>query len=114
MNKSMPEIVCLADIKPSRPGTSFGLWKYRKSNLTLWCQKYQYEIDLEKITDSAKMLDWIFQVNSKTWAQDDPAVMSDLINALDDLLEPQANYCSWAKDKSANPKSILKRQFAKD
>jgi hypothetical protein len=53
-----------------------------------------YEIDLERIADSASALDWIFQVAGKTWAN--ARVTKDLLNALDDVIHPQANLCSGA------------------
>jgi len=52
-----------------------------------------YELDLERMRTPAEMLDSIFQVRPKIWHTDDD--MSALIDALHDLLDPQATLCSW-------------------
>jgi len=54
----------------------------------------RYEIDLERVRDSAAMLDWIFQIQGKTWAS--ARVTKDLLNAFDSIFNPQANLCSGA------------------
>lgn len=70
-----------------------------------------YEIDLERVRDSAAMLDWIFQIRGKSWATS--RVMRDLIEAFDDLFKPQANLCSNGCNKVIqNPKAFLKRRIA--
>lgn len=74
-----------------------------------------YEIDLERIGSSATVLDWIFQIRGKTWAT--PTVLRDLINALHDILDPQANLCSGAiggcKGMTiARPGEFIRRQIA--
>jgi hypothetical protein len=56
-----------------------------------------YEVDLEECSDSAEVLDWIVQVHEKTWAT--PPVFHALVEALDDLLDLQANYCSFGTSK---------------
>ena len=53
-----------------------------------------YEVDLERVRDSAALLDWIYQINSKTWAT--ARVTKDLLNALEDVFHPQRNLCSGA------------------
>jgi hypothetical protein len=52
----------------------------------------KYEIDLESISRSSGMLDWIFQINGKTWST--ARVTKDLLNAFDDVFHPQRNLCS--------------------
>lgn len=51
------------------------------------------------------MLDWIFQVHSKTWAT--PQDIYGLIEAFDDLLYPQANLGSGGLDAKMNAKARL-------
>lgn len=85
----------------------FGNWVYDPELMTLTYEPYGYEIDLEKVTSSAEMLDWIFQVNGKEWGR---ANMRDLIDAFDRLLSPQANYCSWGEEQNPNPTEILKER----
>jgi hypothetical protein len=69
-----------------------------------------YEIDIERIRDSAAMLDWIFQIRRKGWAT--ARVMRDLIEALNDIFEPQANLCSAGCNKRiGNPKKFLRSRI---
>jgi len=68
-----------------------------------------YEIDLERIHDSAALLDWIFQVGSKTWAS--ARVTKDLLNAFDSILDPQANLCSGACGSGHGGKTISSPEF---
>jgi hypothetical protein len=74
----------------------YGGWEYKKSNNTLTYKACRYEIDLDEITSSAVMLDFIFQINSKKWGKGH--CIADLIEALDDVLDPQANYCSMGRE----------------
>ena len=88
--------------------TRWGSWQYHSDNFTLECRDehgYLYEIDLERCRTSAEVLDWIFQISKKTWAI--PAIRSDLLLALDDLLDPQANLCSFGTDNPINPREVL-------
>ncbi len=50
-----------------------------------------YAIDLEKISTSAALADWIFQINGKSWCQ--LSDMGHLIAALGDICNPQATLC---------------------
>ena len=68
-----------------------------------------YEIDLETIRDSAEMLDWIFQLEHKTWATERD--LADLLSALDDIFNPQANLCSVGKSKTIEPMKFLRKRI---
>jgi hypothetical protein len=79
----------------------WGQWVLDPSTLVLAHQEpFYYEIDLEEIHSSAAILDWIFHVLGKQWA--DAETMYDLLRALDDILHPQANYCPWEEDRKAD------------
>ena len=73
-----------------------------------------YEIDLERIRDSAALADWIFQIREKAWATS--RVLRDLLNALDDVIDPQANLCGGAMGGGrggmviANPAAFLSKR----
>lgn len=91
----------------------WGEWTYDYSSKCL-CFRIRgdsedYYIPLGKINKSSQILDWIFQLNAKTWAT--PEVMKDLLEALDFLLKPQANYCSFGTDKSCESETILPSKF---
>ena len=86
----------------------FGNWEFDRERLTLAypvTRNYQYEIDLEEMTCSAEILDWIFQIRGKTWAT--PQVMHDLLKAIQILIHPQQNVCSWGKDRRVNAAEII-------
>jgi hypothetical protein len=63
-----------------------------------------YELDLERVADSAGLLDWIFQIHGKSWAT--ARVTKDLLNALDSILHPQASLCSGACGSGRGGKTI--------
>jgi hypothetical protein len=87
----------------------WGNWALDPKNLTLTHAAEGYEIDLERIHTSAAVLDWIFQVQHKAWA--DAGTTHDLLRAFDDILDPQANYCSDEQDLRADG-GELAREFA--
>ena len=87
--------------------TRWNNWEYSPEYCTLTYKPYGYEIDLEKIHDSAAMLDWIFQLWHKEWGQQS---MPDLLEAFDYLFQPQANLCSWGVGKKVKkPRELLAR-----
>jgi len=50
-----------------------------------------YEVDLDRCSTSAQVLDWIFQITQKRWATDH--VLAALRHALNAMLRPQATLC---------------------
>jgi hypothetical protein len=71
------------------------------------CPQSYYEIDLERFTSSAEMLDMIMQVAMKTWATDD--VLAGLVRALSDTIDPQACLCSGGESKTLSSRQIRDR-----
>lgn len=57
----------------------------------------RYAISLVRCRTPAEVLDWICQVAKKNWADD--AVLAGLVRALNDILNPQANLCSFGRSK---------------
>lgn len=100
----LDELMVPDDGRPAR--TRWGNWQFHPHNLTLRYEPLRYEVDLEKITSSARMLDWIFQIAPKNWAT--PKVRSDLLDALEALLQPQGNYCGAGRDVRPDPRAILR------
>jgi hypothetical protein len=76
---------------------SFGPWEFCPHTRTLVLRnggrEEGYWIPLELIRTSSEMLDWIFQVQVKRWAQADPAILSGLLEAFAELFVPQATLC---------------------
>ena len=87
----------------------FGRWTFNRSRLTL-THEHRYEIDLEEMTCSAKMLDCIFQISAKGWASIDD--LGQLLKALDEIFNPQATLCSFGVDHELDATAFLKRRFA--
>jgi len=99
--------------RPEKPkhGDAWGDWWYNADNFTLEYKSWQhYYVDLERCTTSAETMDWIFQIATKSWAT--PEVLGHLIQALDDVLEPQANLCSGGSNKTMDVRSYLQKQVA--
>lgn len=65
--------------------------------LNLWTGRLEinggavYYITLSETRTAADLLDYVFQVTGKPWADD--AVLGGLLRAVDDILHPQANLC---------------------
>jgi hypothetical protein len=67
-----------------------------------------YEIDLDRCTSSAEVLDWICQVAGKSWADD--ATIAGLVRALDDVLAPQQYLCGFGLEAGPiNVKTVLRQ-----
>lgn len=88
---------------------NWGDWVFNSKNLTLNNQAQAYEIDIEKIHSSAEILDLIYQVYGKDWRN--PNTIYDLLSAFNDILDPQANYCSFGEDQRSDG-GELARDFA--
>lgn len=73
-------------------------------DLTVNGQHY-YQLDLDKFTTSAALLDMIFQVAGKTWA--DASTVRDMLTALGETVDPQATLCSWGKERGSSARSAL-------
>jgi hypothetical protein len=83
----------------------WGDWKFDKGRLVLELKEDRYEIDLEEITDSAQMLDWIFQLYNKGWTT--PQEMYDLLGAFQALFVPQATLCSFGVNREIDPVKVI-------
>jgi hypothetical protein len=84
----------LADIPvPSKTGPWGGWTLYGDNNsLHLLVDGNEiYGIHLDEIHDAPSMLDWVMQVSHKRWATD--KILADLVHALDQLFDPQKNFC---------------------
>lgn len=65
-----------------------------------------YRIDLDRVTTSAQMLDWIFQIHSKPWGA---AAFLGFMAALYDVLNPQGLVCTWGTDRPFTPEALRER-----
>lgn len=102
----------LPDYPAPQHGDTWGKWRYNAHNLTL---EYgngfnPYYLDLEECKNSAGLLDWIFQVCNKSWMTTDER--GHLLEAIDDLLHPQANLCSFGVDRKFDVTAYLRGKEA--
>ena len=66
-----------------------------------------YQIDLERCTNSAQLLDWLFQIQGKNWCS--PELIFDLMTFFDDLIVGgvQGKFCPCGEDQKVNWAEIL-------
>ena len=81
--------------------SDWGPWQLCGTDLI---HENSYYIDLTTCTDSAQLSDWIFQIVGKAWA--DHATVSGLMNALGEILRPQAKLCSGGNSTTLTPAEI--------
>lgn len=83
----------------------WGPWRLYPSTLVLVhidADGYEgYEVDLEDCLTPGEVCDWIFQIAGKGWADD--RTVAGLVRVLDEVLEPQANLCSFGGSKAMPP-----------
>jgi hypothetical protein len=67
----------------------------------------KYSVDLTKITSSAHMLDLVFDVSAKAWANHQ--IVGELIEQLRELFDPRATLCREGRDHKMDPVQHLRR-----
>ena len=90
--------------KPAQ-GDAWGNWRYNARLFVLTHVPQDYEIRLDECSTCAETLDWIFQVASKTWMTHEDK--GNLLDALHDILNPQATLCSFGTSKTLDVKKHL-------
>jgi hypothetical protein len=90
--------------------STWGRWVYHPDPFVLRLAENtrdEYEVDLDRCTSSAEMLDWIMQVASKpgVTAED----LGHLVGALNHLFHPQAYLCSGGEDKRIDPRATVEQ-----
>ncbi len=97
------EVVLLRSVplpEPPKRGDLWGRWRYDSQYLCIEDAEGYYWIDLDRTYDAAGILDWIAQLNEKSYlsAKD----IGDLVQAFDDLtgFGLQATVCGCAHNKS--------------
>jgi len=97
----------------------WGRWVLDPEQLALHIQTYgdnRYLIPLAKCNSTAEVLDWIIQLRQKPWATGRD--LCDLVDALDDLLNLEENYCGcgvdWTDGRVDYTLRILDRKFGRN
>lgn len=86
---------------------NYGPWELIRKDLLLTHKKAKYNVHLDDCKTSAAVLDWIFQIHMKEWADSDTIV--GLLDALRDTIDPQATLCSSGIEKGPiDPKKIIR------
>jgi hypothetical protein len=90
-------------------GHHWGPWRYDAERLVLVYDdpagEEAYEIDLEECRDSAEVLARILPLSQKAWMARE--AVGHLVQAFDDLLDPQANLCSFGRSRRLHVKRWL-------
>jgi hypothetical protein len=92
------------------PTKKYGPWELDTEDLIL-AHGEDYWIDLQRISTSAEMLDWICQLAQKSWVT--PTALGYLVLAFEDIFDPQANLCGSGKSKTINATQYLRRRYPK-
>jgi hypothetical protein len=88
---------------PAKKNTRWGRWRLRKKTNVLLLyvdRRVQYLVDLDQMKTSAQCLDWIFQASNKVWMTTEDR--GNLIEAIQELIDPQATLCSWGIERGAS------------
>ncbi len=89
---------------------TWGRWKLNERGITLDFYDDErgniYPLDLERFTTSAGILDAVFQVHKKTFVDDQDR--ADLLYAIEDIFDPQGNYCSCGNNMIADPVELVR------
>ncbi|MFI7705228.1 hypothetical protein [Nonomuraea sp. NPDC049480] len=90
--------------------TRWNGWRLKPSTYVLELVRdgnFVYEVDLDRCLDSAETLDWIMQVSGKEFYRlDMGAVISGLIYAIDDVIDPQRRMCSFGSSTRLTQKEV--------
>jgi hypothetical protein len=101
------EPVNLFELSIPAGSTDFGKWFIEGDELVLKREDWR-RIDFELCNSSAQILDWIFHYQGRITSEE----LGDMIEALQAILHPMANYCSNGVDKKANGLSLLRKWLA--
>lgn len=87
-----------------KPVRKWGNWKLQKDGSLQLQTNTSRWIDLRRCVDSAEILDWIFHYQGRLSAQD----LADMVQALEDVLEPRTNYCGNGQGKRHRPVDLVR------
>lgn len=101
------EPIDLFEVGIAKGTTDFRTWFIDGDELVLKREDWR-RIDFEQCNNSAQILDWIFHYQGRITAEE----LGDMIEALQAILHPMANYCSNGVDKKADGLSLLHKWLA--
>ena len=97
--------------KQNRLKNGWGNWKLEVDNLVLVYQfeNIEYTINLQSCNTSAQILDWIYQVYAKSWAEVEDVY--DLLRAFDDIIKIQQYICPFGRDRAKEDKFKIEQHI---
>jgi len=89
--------------------TNWGSWTFNTTNACLEhpMGTSPYQVPVYEMTNSAEILDWIFQIEEKTWATSQ--VIGDFVAAIADILG--RGVAGGGIDHPIDPKKILAAKY---
>lgn len=89
--------------------TTWGGWTFNTTNACLEhpMGTSPYQVPVDEMTTSAEILDWIFQIEEKTWASSQ--VIGDFVAAIADILG--RGVAGSGIDHPIDPKAILTAKY---
>lgn len=92
--------------------TTWGDWQFNTSNACLeytdpHTRQMIYQVPVDEMDTSARILDWIFQIEEKTWA--DRTVVGDFVTATRSILG--RHVAGSGIDSPIDPKRILTAKY---
>lgn len=94
----------LEEMKRTPKQTQWGRWRLDGGCLVPE-QAPDYYVDLRRITDSAKALDWIVQLSKKSWVTEED--LGFLVKALDYILGFQQRYCGGGVGHDVDTEKLI-------
>lgn len=91
------------------PCTDFRTWRLKGKVLQLKSRTW-IEVPLHKCDTSAQLLDWIFHFRAKDL---EPLEVADMLEAIDIILHPRKNLCSWGSDKRTDSAQLIRQHKEK-
>lgn len=88
----------------AKPLKTLGGWEFLP-NISVMFRPRRYDIDLDRVTDSASLLDAIIHVSQKAWLSS--ADVGHFVRLVDGLLCPQEYVCSFGEDSTIKPREVL-------
>lgn len=86
-------------------GFTIGVWEYRPKQMSIFHHEFSYWISVERLTNSAEILDWLAQIRGKTWA--DSKAIGDLLEMINTLIPLQQYVCGNGVGKKIDPVEII-------
>jgi hypothetical protein len=100
-----------------QPSVAWGNWRLTSLDGSYYFEygDNQYLIELSQCSNSAQLLDWIYQIKAKPafGSERIEQVVLNLISAFGDVLDPQKNICSHGADTTIDANQVARDYVAR-